>query len=252
MKLKLDIKKVKESAIKNKPITIVISIIVLGALLVSLFFYFQYRKTQSLLNNPTQQAELEAEKLVVQVGKLIDLPKNEKPTVLTVSDVTKLLDQPFFANAKNGDRVLIYTLANKEILFRQSENKIIEVAHVNLNLDQPTPTSASTNPVAKPTSIEDQSEEEYSVQVLNGTLTVGFATSTQKQIESSLPNYKVVAKGDAAKNGYSQTIVVNVSGASKTAAEKLAGLLNAKVESLPEEENAKSGVDFLVILGSSN
>lgn len=252
MKLKLDFQKVKKAVVKNKPITIVISAIALGFLLLSLFLYLQVFHFNKPVDS-IQTKEEQVQKVIGQVGALIELPKQERPTVATVSDITKLTDQPFFINAQNGDQVLIYSVAKKAILFRPSKNKIIEVASINLGLSQSTNSIKGEDQRLDPSRTLDQDkQEEYKVHVLNGTLTVGLAASTQKQIESSLPNYKVIAKGDAAKNDYSQTIVVNVSGADKTAAEKLAGLLNAKVESLPDEEIAKSGVDFLVILGSSN
>jgi len=83
------------------------------------------------------QAELD--RLVVEVGKLIALPADEKPTVATVTDVEKVKDQPFFANAQNGDRVLIYTNARKAILYRPGEKRIIEVGAVNINQATPAP-----------------------------------------------------------------------------------------------------------------
>lgn len=93
----------------------------------------------------TVQAEVDA--LVAQVGKLISLPTDEKPTVATVVDASKVKDQPFFANAKNDDKVLIYQKAAKAILFRPSENRIIEVGTLNIN-NQPVQSPA---PVPSPT-----------------------------------------------------------------------------------------------------
>ncbi|HET7098669.1 MAG TPA: hypothetical protein VFI61_00305 [Patescibacteria group bacterium] len=96
-----------------------------------------------------QQAE--ANKLVAEVGLLIALPEGEKPTVATVSDIDKVKDQPFFKNAKNGDKVLIYTNAKKAILYRPSEKRIIEVGAVNINNDQQT--DINDNPTTSPTPV---------------------------------------------------------------------------------------------------
>lgn len=63
--------------------------------------------------------------------KLIALPTDEKPTVATVTDATKVKDQTFFQNAKNGDIVLIYSKAQKAFLYDPTENKIVEVGAVN-------------------------------------------------------------------------------------------------------------------------
>lgn len=69
--------------------------------------------------------------VVAKVGKLINLPLGENPTVATVTDIEKLANQPFFNNAENGDKVLIYKTSNKAILYRPSTNKVIEVTVIN-------------------------------------------------------------------------------------------------------------------------
>lgn len=70
--------------------------------------------------------------LIQNVGKLIELPTDEDPSVATIADISKLKDQPFFAHAKNGDKVLIYTKEKKAIIYRPSTNKIIEAASVEI------------------------------------------------------------------------------------------------------------------------
>lgn len=61
------------------------------------------------------------------------LPTGEQPSIATVSDKNKLKDQAFFKNAQNGDTLLIYTNARKAILYRESTNKIIEVAPIAID-----------------------------------------------------------------------------------------------------------------------
>lgn len=151
--------KVPEKPKSNKALLIIIIvtvIVLVGAVLFSYYFYDQYKKTQSLLSNPTTSSTTQVSALVSEVGKLMVLPANEQPTVATVSDITKLRDQPFFANAKNGDKVLIYTQAKEAILYRESINKIIQVAPVNLGSSAPsavptatvTPAAFVTSPAA--------------------------------------------------------------------------------------------------------
>ena len=64
--------------------------------------------------------------LITAVGALVHLP-DEQPTIMTVSDPTKLSDQPFFAEAAQGDKVLVYSGADKVILYRPSQDKIIAI-----------------------------------------------------------------------------------------------------------------------------
>lgn len=109
----------------------------------SAYFYSRYRKIQNQLINPTGYAQEEAFLLREKVSKLMELPSEEQPTIATVTDTAKLSSQPFFANAVKGDKVLIFTQAKKAILYRESTNKIIEVAPVNIG--------QNTTPIPSPT-----------------------------------------------------------------------------------------------------
>lgn len=102
----------------------------------AVYFFLQFKELQK---NPQKLAQQEVQELVSKVSKLIVLPEGETPTVATVTDPEKLKDQPFFAKAKNGDKVLIYTKAKKAILYDPVANKIVEVAPVNIGTPQQQP-----------------------------------------------------------------------------------------------------------------
>lgn len=102
-----------------------------------IFFFYQYTRTQAELNSiksdPTalqKTSQEDAKKLIDEVGKLIELPTGEEPQIVTISDVTKLQDQPFFQKAKNGDKLLVYNNAHKAILYDPTLKKIVDVAPV--------------------------------------------------------------------------------------------------------------------------
>ena len=109
------------------------------------YFYNQ------LQQNPQVQVQEEIDTLVAQVGELLVLPEGEAPTVATVSDIELLREQPFFANAKNGDRVLIYTSARKAILYDPVANKIVEIAPINLGENQINPPESESEVITEPT-----------------------------------------------------------------------------------------------------
>ena len=215
------------------------------------YFFIQYQKSQSLLKNPSQASVVEAKQLVDQVGKLIELPATENPTVATVSDSTKLTDQPFFSKAVNGDKVLLYSQSKMLILFRPSLNKIITVGTVNVapSITQNSSGSQATSPNPSPTQAPNL--KSATATVLNGTPTSGLAKKASESIQSSNPNITVVKTGDAvASNNYPSTLVIDVSGSNKDAVVQLAKLLGGKVQSSVPDGEAKPTTDILIILGS--
>lgn len=104
-------------------------ILVLGATATAGYFYKQFA---DLKKDPNKVTQDETNATIGAVGKLIVLPTGETPTLATVTDPEKLKDQPFFASAKTGYKVLIYTNAKKAILYDPAANKIVEVAPINI------------------------------------------------------------------------------------------------------------------------
>jgi hypothetical protein len=67
--------------------------------------------------------------LVERVARHVLLP-DEIPTVATVSDVTLLVDQPFFANAQNGDKVLLFRDSNKAVLYDPESDRVLDIGNI--------------------------------------------------------------------------------------------------------------------------
>ncbi len=114
----------------------VIAITAVALLFVLLLW--QYTKARNELKkskNPDVAIQEEGRDTQAEVSKVMVLPKTETPTVANISDVSKLKDRTFFANAENGDKVLIYKEAKKAIIYRPSSKQIVEVATYNSEQD---------------------------------------------------------------------------------------------------------------------
>lgn len=84
--------------------------------------------------NPQTAVQKQTQILVTQVAKLMQLPSNETPTIVEVSNATQAKKQSaFFQNSQNGDKALLYIKAGEAILYRPSTNKIIVVAPITYN-----------------------------------------------------------------------------------------------------------------------
>lgn len=222
---------------KNHILTFLFVFVLVIAFLVAYYYYTKYQDSKQSQNNVTVQTEAEADRLKEKIGILIELPKGEEPIPATVSDVTKLKDQTFFAKAQNGDKVLIYSKAKMAVLYRPSTNKIINVAPVNLG-DTQTATPSST-----------QAPKVYDIVLYNGTTTVGLTTKVQTSLYSKTKEFNVVDRDNAFSNTYSNTLVIDFIG-NATVAKNLADFVGGRVASLPDGEKKPENADFLVILGA--
>jgi Flp pilus assembly protein CpaB len=114
---------------------LVLTIVILALAGTAGYFGYNYRQSQkevSKLSDPKVAAAKQVSDLVAKVGKLVRLPTGETPTIATVTDLNKLKGQTFFANAQNNDQVLIYTQAKRAVLYRPSENKVLEIAPLSI------------------------------------------------------------------------------------------------------------------------
>lgn len=186
------------------------------------YYYSQYQKIKK---NPQTVVKQDTQNLVEKVSKLIDVPKDEEPTVAAIADKSKLKDQPFFSNAENGDKILIFTKAKKAIIYRESTNRLINVGPLN---------------------IDDSAL--VGVGILGAG---GNVQAAQKTITDKLgTTMAVVFSGDAKnKNVVKKTTVIDVSGKNAEAAKQLAEALGADTaSSLPAGETAPSNSSVVVIV----
>lgn len=122
----VEIPRSKKRGFKKWSFLIVFILAVIG-ICMAVYYSHQY---YTLKANPNIEAEREIASLVSAVSKLMDLPVDETPTVITIVDKEKLTDQSFFARAENGDKLLAYSKAMQAILYRPSVNRIINVAPI--------------------------------------------------------------------------------------------------------------------------
>lgn len=220
----------------NYKVAIPAAALVVVLLLTGGFLLYQKQKTVS--KNPQQAGQDEVKKVVEEVGKLMDLPAGEVPTLATVVDITKLKNQPFFQKAKNGDKVLIYTVAQKAILYDPVAKRIKEIGPVNVG-----------SPSAQPQVASPALRSEPRIALLNGTKTPGLASKVEEDLKSKVPGLNVVSKDNAKKESYEKTVVIVLNQVYLDSARNLANLLNATLASLPEGEEKPKDADILIILG---
>ena len=129
--------------------TLILVVALIIAVIISLIFFRLFLSSQtklkkftSNLSSQTTPTQEEIKKITSQVGKHIILPA-ESPQVITVTNVETLKkDQPFFNQAQNGHKLLIYQ--NKVIIFDPVEDKIVDIAYIKPTELPPSPTLSPT------------------------------------------------------------------------------------------------------------
>ncbi len=154
------------------------------------------------------------------VSKLVVLPEDEKPSITSVIDKTKV-GQPFLQNAENGDQVLLYLQSGKAIVYRPSTNKIVNMGPLEVPKPRVFIRDGRSGEIP-----EDFSEK------ISGT-----------------GEFVVTSQDKSAKQDYAETVIVDVSGGRPDAAKKLSTLLGIKIIELPKTET-RPDADVLVIVGN--
>jgi hypothetical protein len=77
------------------------------------------------------QAADERGALIARIGRMVVLP-DEEPQIATVTNPDILKGDPFFADAKAGDKLLIFSKARRAILFDPVAGVIVNAAPLDL------------------------------------------------------------------------------------------------------------------------
>lgn len=210
-----------------KKIAVTVMLVILAGS--SIYFYSKYKETKK---DSGVVVAAENKKLLEKVSKIIELDNSEEPVIATVTDMTKLAGQPFFAKAKLGDKVLVYSGSKKAIIYRPEVNKIIEVGALVVSV---TPTEAV--------------KKELKVFLYNGTGVKGITSKVEEVIKKEMPLAVIVDRENARKRDYKKTLVVDLSKKNGEMAAKLAEVLKAEVVELPAGEDEPLNSEVLVIVG---
>ena len=90
-------------------------------------------KYQHANKNEASKNKETSKRVVAEVSKLYFVPTNEEPTVALIQDKDKLGNQEFFKKANNGDYLLIYQKDKIALIYREKDNKLVNVGPVNLD-----------------------------------------------------------------------------------------------------------------------
>jgi len=216
----------------KRKFSLAVLLVVLGSLTTAGYFYREYQRVK---NDPDSIFKEEVESVTKSIEKFMELPDGEEPTLATITDIDKLKDQDFFKNAQNGDKVLIYTQAGKAILYRPSINKVIEFAPLVIG-----PQDGVNS--------QSQQTEPSTVAIYNGT-PVGGLTNDYEEKLTQITGLSVTEKTNAAKNDYTQTYVIDISGENGALVQKINQLVEGEIlNSIPEGETQPQA-DILIIVG---
>ncbi|HUB93509.1 MAG TPA: hypothetical protein VMB52_03320 [Verrucomicrobiae bacterium] len=112
-----------------------LTIVLVGSAGFGIYSFHAWRN--AVADNPlTQQQQ------VTQYVNTIAITPNENPQIATVKDASKLTSGALARITKNGDILLIYSQANRIIVYRPSVHKIVDMLSIQTN--STTPSSALT------------------------------------------------------------------------------------------------------------
>lgn len=214
-----------------------IALVILVLILIAAGVYaFRLKKSNEelMMKIPPTQAQEEADiaTIVPYVSKYMVLP-DEKPTIATVVDKEKLnKSQPFFKDAENGDKILVFQNARKVLLYRNHGTGSGKVINFDVFVINP-PANQQGNVKALP------------IEIRNGSADAASAAAVEKRLKDAAGATVVTTVSEAQAKDYKGILVVDPSGKNAQSAQEVATFLKGQVGALPQGEAAQG--DGLVI-----
>jgi hypothetical protein len=117
-----------------KSLKIILSILVAIVIICLLAMGAMWSKLNSFQAKVPIDPEVELQELVSEIEVFLTLPKDEKPTLITLTDeeLNAVKGEVFFANAIPGDKLIIYQNNSKAVIWRPSARKVVEASIINL------------------------------------------------------------------------------------------------------------------------
>ena len=199
----------------TKRIIMIANIVLLLGLAGSTGYLFM--KNRDLNDQITLTTEEKNKRLVEEINKVFDLPK-EDPVVAIVTDPVEFKKQYVaFDNAESGDYLLFFRKARLNVLYRQSEKRVVKTANVVV-----------------PIAVE----------------LVGSETATA-EIEAKLADFgNQITITKTIKEGITQSFVFDIDADQKAEAESIAKQLGLEIgATLPSSITLSETTEIVVFVG---
>ncbi len=232
---------VKKSALGRWGLFYLFLFIVAAGLAV--YFFIQNGSAQNELLNLKAQNEKTRQDLLnmpplEKIGRHLVLPEGEQPAIATILDAEGLKKvQPLYSEVKDGDQLV--TFKAMQIVYDPILDKIVYVRALvsgNIPADQSGQVNF-TNPSAQ--------VQPITLDIRNGAALPGLAGKTASALGKEA-TYKVIKVGNAQKQIYTKTVIVNLKNRDVSNLEARFGV--KAVTQLPIGEPA-STADVVVIVG---
>lgn len=213
----------KQSKSNKQFIVVVIyALILLLALSAAGYFFVRYTQVNKKYS---AIPDIKNQQTLASVGKIIDLPKDETPSLYEVKDKDKLATtqaaKDFFDKAANGDVIIVYQKANVAVIYRPKDNKVIKT-------DTAEKLSEVKVAVIAPSDLQQK---------------------TVEQLQAQFSNINIISK-DTPKVSESGSYVVDATGANAQAAQAFASKLGLSVGQLPDGETKPEGAALIVVIAN--
>lgn len=216
-------------------------------------------KPVSAINTPEDRADIRGSLVPVDkasVAELIEkirsialVPVDEAPSLATVIDTAKILDQPFFRNAQVDDKLFVYSAARTAVLYRPSEGKLVNMAYLVEEGGADTQAKVMTTPQIQgaQTSASSEAQQQSKVAVYYSTDSASLRSKVGKAL-LTIPSVEVVHEALTRGQNFKGTSVIDVRGGHTTLVASIVKALQGIRGTMPPDEDVPDA-DVLIIAG---
>jgi hypothetical protein len=234
--------------LKNKPFLVLIIFFTLALAVLLILIIKTINKSPSSLNSGSNTSSGDDTAKTLEKVKMHLVLPSEEPKIVPLVNVEILKkDQPFFALAKDGDKLIIYN--KKVILYDPVIDRIVDIAQIRISppiSSAPLPSNIPAISITIPKPTEELKKYKISMYLATD------STQTEKKAKDAikqLSQFEIAQTGKSKSTNYRNNIVVNLKGAQDDITTKLTKALSATSSSIPKSETApSSNIDFLVII----
>lgn len=187
----------------RKPIFLILLLVVMAIsaayLLIKQGFSLKNAPESSVVEMPTPEEVVLQEGLLDKVKRHILITNQSDPRIFVIGNIDAVRDKnpKFYANAQDGDKVLIWE--DQAMIYSEADDRLVSVANAYSLIDNVPAESEEVEAPVEPTVSLEQLMASTTIEIRNGSRVNGAAGRLQRDLKSA--SFNVLRVSDA-KNVY--------------------------------------------------